>query len=81
MRVKRVIADFLFHFVLAFLSATAVNFLWNFVVNGVGVIDWEIPICLAIALGIVVPLMNRLTRKFRLKSEGLFSFILLPLFF
>jgi hypothetical protein len=65
MNAKKLLADFGLTFVVAFLVAVFVTFIWNLIVHGAGGVDWETSFRLAIILGIVLPL----TKSFRSRAE------------
>lgn len=50
---KKVLITFLTVFVLAFVSALVVGFLYNLLVHGTSVLDWENAFRLGIILGVV----------------------------
>ena len=65
MNAKKFLADFGLTFVVAFLVAVLVTFIWSLMVHGAGGVDWETSFRLAIILGIVLPL----TRSFQIRAE------------
>lgn len=53
MNIKKLLVDFVIIFVLAFVFAAIVTYLYSLIVHGAGVFNWEISFVLAIVLGIV----------------------------
>jgi hypothetical protein len=65
MNAKMFLADFGQTFVVAFIVAVVVTFVWNLIVHSTGGVDWETSFRLAIILGIVLPI----TKGFRSRAE------------
>jgi len=60
---KGFIMQFALFFVVAFVAAAVVTYLWTLVATGSGAVDWGTAIPLAIVVGIVVPLSGRFQRR------------------
>ena len=59
MNIKRFLVDFAIMFAIVLVVNVAVSFLYGLVVHGSGNVEWENGIAIAIALGIVLPLVRR----------------------
>jgi hypothetical protein len=56
MTIKQSLIDFAVFFAVTLVVAVSVTFLWNFLVHGTPLVDWETSFRVAIILGIVLPL-------------------------
>jgi len=56
MNVKKLLGEFLLTFVIAFVAAVIVTFVWNLIFHGRAAAEWETAFRLALILGIVIPL-------------------------
>jgi hypothetical protein len=56
MNVKRLLTHIGVTFVLVFVVAAVVSWLWSLVAHGSGAVDWESTFRLAVILGLVIPL-------------------------
>jgi hypothetical protein len=64
---KEILLHFVIIFVLTLVVGSIVNFLWNLIFHGTGMIDWETPFRLAIIFGIVLSWMRARERKEKAK--------------
>ncbi len=55
---KNILVSFLTFFVLAFITASIVGFLYNLIVHGSSVVDWGTSIRLAVILGVAFAWSN-----------------------
>lgn len=53
MDIKEKLSYFVMVFVIAFISVAIVTYLYSFIADGAGVINWELAVILGIVLGIV----------------------------
>ncbi len=53
MKTKEKFNHFVLVFVIAFISAAIVTYLYSFIVYGIGIVNWELSIVLGIVLGII----------------------------
>ena len=54
MKIKRWLLSFVTIFIIAFLVATGVNFLWNLLFHGLSQVDWNVAFSTAFTLGVVI---------------------------
>jgi len=54
--IKRFLAHFGVTFILVFVVAAVVSWLWSLVAHGSGAVDWESTFRLAVILALVIPL-------------------------
>jgi hypothetical protein len=57
------IASFFATFVITFIVNLVVVFLWNLIFHGTAEFDWETAFQFAIILGVILPLIQGITRK------------------
>jgi hypothetical protein len=56
MKIKELLVGFVVTFVVVLVVAAIVTYLWNLIVHGQSVVDWEMSFRLAIALGVALPI-------------------------
>jgi len=63
MNIKRFASDFVVIFAISLLVSVIVTFLYNIIVHGAGVIDWETSFRLSILLGILLSWIQQREKK------------------
>jgi hypothetical protein len=63
MNIKSLLIDFVSTFLLVFVVASIVTYLWNFIFHASGAVDWETSFRLAIIFGIVLTWIKARERK------------------
>ncbi|RMG36896.1 MAG: hypothetical protein D6732_07575 [Methanobacteriota archaeon] len=63
MTVRTFMINFVSTFVVVFIVASFVSFLWNLVFHAAGIVDWETSFRLAIILGIILPWVQERDRR------------------
>ena len=59
MNVKSLLIEVVVTFVLAFVIAAMVTFLWSWLRDGITAVNWQTTFTMAVILAIIVPLTNR----------------------
>jgi len=68
MKIKGLLVGFAITFAVVLVVTAIVTYLWNLIVHGQSVVDWEISFRLAIALGVALPISW--TLRSREKQNG-----------
>ncbi len=55
MKIKNLCVEFLVVFAITFMVTIIVTYLWNLIVHGAGIFEWETAVRFALIFGIVLP--------------------------
>jgi hypothetical protein len=63
MNLKKIVIEFITIFSISLVVSIGVTFLWNLVIHGAAMIDWETSFRFAILFGIIFPIINSRKNK------------------
>lgn len=63
MNLKKIVIEFITIFSISLVVSIGVTFLWNLVIHGAAMIDWETSFRFALLFGIIFPIINSRKNK------------------